>query len=198
MVAGLALETWLFPHYVAPLTGVLFALVIQGLRHLRVWGRHGRRSGLFLAQALPLVCVAMVLVRIAAGPLSLPLPGTWPMMWYYTDPGNVWRAAVLRRLEAIPGRHLVLVRYSSAHSVHDEWVFNEADIDRARVVWARAMGGDQDGDLLRYFGDRLVWLIEPDSDPQRLSLLRGPTPGRAFENGARRLPGLAPRSLFVP
>ncbi|MGA9813788.1 MAG: hypothetical protein WBQ64_13470, partial [Terriglobales bacterium] len=38
-LAGLAVEAWHQPHYFAPLTCVVYAVVIQGLRHLRQWRR---------------------------------------------------------------------------------------------------------------------------------------------------------------
>ena len=34
-LAGLAVEAWHQPHYFAPMTCVIYAIVIQGLRHLR-------------------------------------------------------------------------------------------------------------------------------------------------------------------
>ena len=36
-LVGLAPETWLIPHYIAPFTAVLYALLLQCMRHLRVW-----------------------------------------------------------------------------------------------------------------------------------------------------------------
>src|SRR5205823_4942191 len=49
-----------------------------------------------------------------------------------------------------------------------EWVYNEADIDAAKVVWARDMDATSNAELLRYFQGRRVWLIEPDSAPSKL------------------------------
>jgi hypothetical protein len=39
---------------------------------------------------------------------------------------------------------------------------NDADIDGAKVVWARDMGMAQNRKLLEYFRDRDVWLVEVD------------------------------------
>jgi hypothetical protein len=53
--------------------------------------------------------------------------------------------------------------------VYHEWVYNEADIDRAKVVWARDMGPAQNKGLIGYFQNRHVWLVEADETPPRLS-----------------------------
>jgi hypothetical protein len=79
---------------------------------------------------------------------------------------------MLRQLEASAGRDLVIVRYLPGHNVHDEWVYNEADIDAAPVVWARDMGAEGNRDLLGYFENRQVWLVEPDQRPPRITPYR--------------------------
>ena len=42
----------------------------------------------------------------------------------------------------------------------EEWVYNEADIDGAKVVWAREIDSAQNRKLFDYFKDRHVWLVE--------------------------------------
>jgi hypothetical protein len=81
------------------------------------------------------------------------------------------RAAIIRQLEQIPGRHLVFVRYSPEHDVHNEWVYNGSDIDRARIVWARATSEGDNGSLRRYFTGSRVWLLQPDFPQPRLELV---------------------------
>ena len=79
------------------------------------------------------------------------------------------RARVLSKLESYPGPQLAIVRYSAAHSVFDDWVYNAADIDHAHVVWAREMDGPDNAELLRYFRGSRVWLVEPDSPRPKIS-----------------------------
>ena len=45
------------------------------------------------------------------------------------------------QLAAMPGQHLVIVHYSPQHIPYREWVYNGADIDGSKVVWAREIPG---------------------------------------------------------
>jgi len=162
---GLSLNTWFYPHYVAPFTGALYAIVLQGLRHLRV----SRPAGAILARAVPAVCLAMAVVRLALQPLAFYMPADWPMTWYYTRPGNTERARVQAQLAAQPGRQLAIVHYSPGHNPLDEWVYNRASIDAAHVVWARELDDAGNRSLIEYFHDRRAWRIDADTVPVRIS-----------------------------
>ena len=78
------------------------------------------------------------------------------------------RAQMIKELESLPGQHLVMVRYKPGHDFHTEWVYNQADIDSARVVWAREIDPQADEELLNYFKGRTVWLLEADEKEPRL------------------------------
>jgi hypothetical protein len=155
-------EVWNFPHYFAPMTGLLYLVVVQGMRHLRLWTWHERHVGAALVRSIPLLCAAMVLIRVAAVVAHTPVDGAWPR-------GNLDRAQLVQKLKQMPGRHLVIVHYDM-HPVLDrarELVYNDADIDAARIVWARDMG-PQNLELIQYFHDRKVWLVNGSQSPLRL------------------------------
>jgi len=156
-----------FPHYMAPALIPIAAVLVQGYRYLRQGTGDNKQLGLRLSRAIPLVLVATVGLRVAATPLHLPYQryGGYTS-WCCSNPGSVDHEAVARRLP--PGRHLLLVRYHGNHPWVQEWVFNGADIDGSRVVWARELGGEADRKLLAYFKDRQAWILEPDLDPPRL------------------------------
>jgi hypothetical protein len=156
LVAVLQETWWTLPHYLAPVAPLLYLLVIQGVRHLRLWRWRGRPAGRTLVRAMPVVIALGVAVSL--------LPGV------RGDAGRLpgRRAEVLRELQAYGGRHLVIVHYAPQHNAHEEWVYNGADIDGAAVVWARDMGDERNRPLLAYFADRRVWRLDADADPPRL------------------------------
>jgi len=75
---------------------------------------------------------------------------------------------VNQQLASLPGKLLVFVRYYPQHIFQEEWVYNRADVDASRVVWARDLGADENEKLRAYYKDRSVWLLEPDFRPPRL------------------------------
>jgi hypothetical protein len=174
-IAGLAVEAYYFQaHYAAPITGVILAIVLQGMRHLRVWMWRGKPAGRFLVRAIVAICVLLALLRLGAEPIHFPLDPEWPHTWCCTGPGDLDRAQLLGQLNRYPGRQLAIVRYHPCHDFHHEWVYNEADIDNSKVIWARDMGPTKNEDLIRYFKDRRVWLVEPDESPPKLSAYSAP------------------------
>lgn len=189
VILGLAVEVFFLPHYAAPLTALNLALVVQALRHLRVWRWDDQPAGAFLARILPLVCVGALAIRLIAPGLGLPLTET-KVWWIRLGPSErgLERTRLLARLEAMQGQHLVVVRYGSEHDPRTqmEWVYNAADIDRAKVIWAREMGGAATARLLEHYGTRRIWLIEPDRQPVELQpypIEHGRPPERASPRG---------------
>ncbi len=159
-------QVWQAPHYAAPATGLAIALVIMGMRRMRLWRWHGRPAGLLAVRAVVLACALSFILKVGAGKHEIARNDRGSFSW--AAPGNLARAAILRRLSGSPGRHLVFVRYTPAHDTGDEWVYNEAGIDAAKVVWVREMDPTSNANLLRYFHDRQVWLVEPDVSPGSL------------------------------
>jgi hypothetical protein len=166
---GLMLTIYFAPHYAAPFTPAIYGLVMLAMRRARKWQWRGKRTGIFVVRALPSIAVFLLLLRLAASPLHLALRSP---LWAATGslgPQMLDRARISSQMVAAGGHHLMIVRYSPEHNRNSEWVYNGADIDGAPVVWARDMGWSQNEELIRYFKDRHVWLVEPDENPPKLT-----------------------------
>jgi len=157
LVAGLVMESWFFMHYAAPITGVVFVLMLQALRRLRLWRWRGRQTGRLVVWTILMSCVALFAAAFVQKMQITRSAETGP------------RPRILAQLKETSGRHLIIVRYGPLHSAY-EWVYNEADIDGAKVVWAREMDSAQNRKLLEYFKDRHVWLVEVGQDHSSLEL----------------------------
>ncbi|MGB2624101.1 MAG: hypothetical protein WA857_17300 [Candidatus Acidiferrum sp.] len=159
VLAGVFVVIWSAPHYAAPVTCVIFALVVQAVRHLRAGKRKARRLGLAFSRVLVVLLVLETGVNVARRCCD-------PMWWTCT--GDPSRQAILEKLLHTPGKHLIMVRYGDNHNIHDEWVFNGADIDGSKVLWARELDKEQNDKLFAYFKDRHIWLVDPDVDNTKL------------------------------
>jgi|SRR5438874_931587 len=149
---------WFQPHYAAPIMATLFVIIVQGLRHVRRWELAGRPIGIGLTRVIVLFAVVLAPFHPHAATLG-----------HHEPVGIEYRAQIEAQLERTAGKQLVIVRYSPAHEVLAEWVYNEADIDNERVVWAREIPGRDSKPLLNYFRGRTAWLLQPDFSPPRLA-----------------------------
>jgi hypothetical protein len=147
------------PHYAAAICGLFFVRFVQTLIRLHDWRPSGRRAGLAAATLF----VAMFGFQFTTQFAILAKFGV------EVPEFGLQRALIIQQLMKEPGRQLVMVRYKPDHRVHDEWVYNRADIDAAPIVWAREMTPQQDRPFLEYFHDRRVWLLEPDQSPPKLT-----------------------------
>jgi hypothetical protein len=167
-----ALGTNLFPylllHYLAGVAGLFVLMSVVGLRRLSEW-----RMGAEIAFVLVVLCGAEFL-----GWYGLHLferPQLYPLLRYETwdsinHEGQARkRVQVNDELAEIPGELLVFVRYSARHIYQEEWVWNGADIDGQRIVFARDLGTDEDQKLIRYYSNRKVLVLEPDGVEAKLS-----------------------------
>jgi hypothetical protein len=157
--AGFLVLIWSMPHYAAAFTCVIFLLLVQAIRHLRTIRFRGRPLGFALSWAIFFLLMADVSLSVKNHVCD-------PLEW--TCQGDPSRAAIKKKLAQTPGKHLVMVRYEEDHNLHDEWVYNGAEIDSAKVLWARELDPSQNGKLFAYFRDRQVWLVEPDTDNTEL------------------------------
>ncbi|HYK37609.1 hypothetical protein [Alloacidobacterium sp.] len=173
LIVGMSIETFLIPHYIAPFTAAFYAIGLQAMRHLRVWKPGGQPVGMAMVRLLMTACVVLGVLRLFAVPLHFQLSGwpsaAWASTWH--GPGHLGmpRAQVESELERLPGKQLAIVRYSADHSTFDDWVYNAPDIGNSKVIWAREMSEADNQELLRYYKDRKVWLVQPDLQPAGLS-----------------------------
>jgi hypothetical protein len=153
---GLLMVIAFIEHYAAPLTAVFFVLLMQSIRYLRSWQHRGRPVGIGLSRVVIVFVVGMFPVLVAQ---AIRNPDSVPP---FTPQWGRARAGIESQLERAPGQQLVIVRYSPQHSWVEEVVYNLADIDHSKVVWARENPGIDMRPLLSYFSNRHVWLLQPD------------------------------------
>jgi len=156
---SLAPLTGFNPHYAAAGTSVLYLFFLQGIQRMRDWRYQGKQTGLVLATFVLMLFPCQFAKHL------------WTLFHdgAYVRPVAVARESVTKTLLAQPGRHVVLVRYAPNHWVHHEWVYNLANIDAQRIIWAHEMGPEWDRPLAEHYRDRHIWVLEPDQSPPRLT-----------------------------
>lgn len=165
------------PHYVAGLTSALMILAVAGLRHLQfnlpTFGR-------------PLVGGVL---------LSWALAGIFAIGQEFSLQHHARAHAWAKRQSALVDqltiasansstKAVVFVHYTTEHNVHQEWVYNAADIDLAPVVWANDLGDEANAQLVEYYRQLEIpcqyWLLTVERGSEHLQAYQpacGDTPG---------------------
>lgn len=179
-IFAILLEGAASPHYLAPATAVIVAIVVECCRQLQA----------SRVRILPWLLASMALVltlRIAAQDLGLPYTQKLNYQsWCCRVEGNLDKYRISAELERLPGKQLVFVRAKTDPNNLFQWIYNAADIDASQVVWARDLGPERNAELKQYFSDRQVWIVDPNVEPSRVEkydlLERDATPASAALN----------------
>ncbi len=163
--AGLVIETWGLPHYFAPATALVFLILMQCIRHLRLFRWRARPVGLAFVRAVTVIYIGAVVLRVALAVTHIHPEPEW-------QHGDIERESIVQQLKALPGQHVVMVSYSPDFDLDREWVYNLADIDGSKIVWARDMGPEKNRELLAYYHGRQFWMVHAGSSPLRIDPYR--------------------------
>ena len=170
--AGVSLQNFRQMHYLAPAFGLFALLVVLALRTLS--------CGLLRRHAFGRALPALLVAAAAAGLVrNMVLTGRGE-----PDAFGSRRESVVRRLENLPGGHLVFVRYAPGWDNDRDWIVNGADIRGAKIVFARQLTDPEDARLTEWLGPRTIWRLEAGPGPGDTTLVPGVAePSRARANG---------------
>jgi hypothetical protein len=166
LIAGVAgglcmvmLEGASSPHYLAPATAVIVAVLVECCRHIRA-------ARVPLLPLLPATMALVLVLRIGAQDLGLPYTQELNYQsWCCKVPGNQNKARITAELARLPGKQLVFVKTKHDEMNLFQWIYNDADIDASPIVWARDLGPDENARLVAYFAQRQVWVVDPNVEP---------------------------------
>jgi hypothetical protein len=151
---GFSTETWLQAHYVVVITGIIYVVLLNGLRWMYVAGQRKLVRGTLAA------VVVMALVRLVVVPVN-----TWRADWGSQTPQIPAYEAFTAMLEARPEKQLVIVHYRPDHFWGYSWINNGYDLAAQHVIWARDTEPQESNlPLVCMFQDREVWLLTPPED----------------------------------
>jgi hypothetical protein len=178
-------------HYIAAITCLFVLASVIGLQQLSRLKIRGYPAGNEAARVIVFLCAihfifwyGLHVLDTADFSVATRRYETWDVI-NHSNPER--RIDINQQLAKIPGKLLVFVRYWPQHIFQDEWVYNEADVDRARIVWARDLGAGENQKLQGYYPDRTVWLLEPDARPPALTSYRAEPPAPTPQSSPLRL-----------
>lgn len=149
-------------HYLGALTSLFILMSVAGLQQIHHWSPEAVRLILFLCVIHFVFWYGLHVVEQQDFALAMMRYETWDSI-NHKNPER--RIEVNRQLAEMPGQLLVFVRYSPRHIFQDEWVYNEASPDDARIIWARDLGVVENAKLVAIYPNRTALLLEPDVRP---------------------------------
>jgi len=180
--AAVLLEGAASPHYLAPAAAVLIAILVECCRHLQA-------ARIRILPLLPAVMVLVLALRIGAEQAGLPYTQKLNFQtWCCRVEGNRNKPRIMAELAKISGNHLVFVKAKTDPSNLFQWIYNGADIDGSRFVWARDLGDAENAQLAASMAGRSVWMVNPNVEPATLTAYDPLTSKTALQSKTQPLP----------
>jgi hypothetical protein len=158
------------PHYIAGISVGLIIVATMCVRRLEAIRLFGQRLGPTVT-VMTLACWGLIAGLTFAADI-IEQPRAPRLQWAHR------RQAIEQKLAADSAQSVVFVRYLPEHSIHQEWVYNGANIDSQHIIWANDLGEHANAELLKYLADvnsnsnkqpPKAWLLAAGPDSEDLS-----------------------------
>lgn len=188
VILGQSFVEYWHAHYAAPVVPLVLAVMAEAIR--RVCLSIPRYRGTALVTPAALAILAGCLLSANYGTVAL--VGLFKLLRHDNATTTVARPEtnrvasrqdVIQRLGYQRGVHLVFVRYEKSYSLEREWVYNEADLATARVLFVHDFDDAKNRELMARYPARSVWLCTVSRKLCELRPYPGPNPGQAVEGG---------------
>ena len=145
-------------HYSAPTSCLVYLFVVEALRRIHIL-RRGESPSLRIKARYLLASLLALWVMWDGVAILRQLKHTPTAVPKVVEGQRFSRRQLMHHLSNLSGQHLVVVTYAQGYSVHDEWVYNQADIDQQKIVWAHARGTSANQKLRIHYDDRSAWRL---------------------------------------
>ena len=159
---------WDMLHYAAPLTCCFFLLIAQGFRFffLSAKDKRERRLVIFLVTVLLSVSYSFQffvtpinesVINEASVPnldFGRPIKLDIPKKLAFLKP------VIEKQVQNGQERYLAIVSYDKDYSVHDEIVYNAADLENSKLIWAFDLGQEKNKTLIDDYPGRKLLHVE--------------------------------------
>jgi hypothetical protein len=163
VVFGQSLVEFWYAHYAAPVVPLVLAVAAEAIRRMSLSLPKRRGAVLVTPAALAILTGCFVLANYGGvaivGLFRLAQPQHATRTGARSESNRIAsRQDVVTRLWGRRGEHLVFVRYEKMFSLENEWVYNDAALDAARVIFAHDFGDEKNRELIARYPARSVWL----------------------------------------
>lgn len=181
---------WDFTHYVAPLVCFFYLLLVQGFRYFLIRAQKAKK--------LKLTFLLLILLTLSSAYYRQFKTYEWVFDLVHTiekqDFSNTelkltesqtfdikvtatqYRGLIEETAEKDAQKYLIIVDYDKSFHSFDEIVFNRADFQNAKVIWALSLSEEKNHALLNFYPDRKPLFVKIKRDKFRIS----PNPGESF------------------
>ncbi len=161
---------WDQHHYLAPIAGPLFLLLVIGIRKYLDAAKTTASRRLALGAIILLVLLSGGFGAFFGFPiyrfdhkhdaeiaeLQKSIETGAPVTMEIPVRATFFKAEFERIVDILPDRYIAIVGYSGSSSFHDEIVFNRANIEAAKMVWAHDLGPERNNAMLAHYNGRRI------------------------------------------
>lgn len=161
-------------HYAAPLTAIFFLFLCEGFRSFFESGKDKRQQIKILLTFFFMILGSVVYLQILMHSqmkmkedfsadrilLTDSLANQTKVKIKLPFRATFFKDEMEKIVDKLPDRYIAIVSYAPNFDFHDEIVFNKADIENAKMIWAHDLGEEKNKSLLDYYTNRKILHIK--------------------------------------